>query len=97
MARFQVTRGAVWQVPISGARVPYLTGQGTRLVHVPMGAAKSEPRATRRPAPRGAPTPCAHPGASPAARCTRGAGGCRVVPRCAHCLGGDECIYGVFQ
>ena len=94
MALYRVTPGAWQRVPISGANQARIAGQGTSLVHVSTGAAKSEPHEGSG---RGAPAGCAVPGLAEHGwwcRCTRGAKGTRGAPKDAQNPGVDGCIYG---
>ena len=81
MARNRVTQGACWRVPISGQYGPVLTGQGTCLMHVATGAARSEPSGPRAP-----------PGRAPWHIMCGPAGVVRVlgVPGVAGCQGQSE-------
>ena len=94
-ARCRVTRGAVTEVPISGARVPCLTGQVTSRASMSKGAAKSEPSghpALLRPLHRRRVRTTVR---QRRAGCTRGERGVRVSAGGAHHTRGNECIYGV--
>ena len=95
MARYRVTQGAGWWVPISGCSMAYLPGQVTCLAYLSTGAAKSEPSEA---------PPLSSDRATSMRCCTcggwlGGVPGVQVVPgvdqRCAHCPGWSECIYGV--
>ena len=94
MARVKVTPGADQWVPISGVTRRRLTGQVTSPVHVPKGAARSEPHRHpgRTACTAGTGTPYGKvrvvPGGVPGVQVVR------VGPGGAQHTSVDECIYG---
>ena len=97
MALLPVTPGACQWVPISGVKGALLVGQAICPVHVPAGAARSEPHGASGTTCPGTSRGRGTEGCRRVPGCTRGDRGARVGTRCAHCPGWDECIYGVFH